>query len=489
MLQDGIYWKGGMPPFYRLLQVNVLPGATPVQVHDALSQLWTMLDALRRGEVQDLRKELRPGDPDVVLEAGELQVLLGFGARLFDGAIHSPPLVDPDEKPRFLTAFDTRQPTMPFAKLKWRNHKDPRLHPKHPNSTQSDLALQVTGTSELAVNRAIVEVQKCIHDNDMPLHIANFFSGFRRDDKRSWIDFHDGINNMKPAERFVAMEVQNQDKAWLRGGTYMSFLRIHVDIEAWRRIPRGFQELIVGRNKLTACPVEDTTQSDGQSNVQPVFQGGCPMSGHLPDMMTTDFQKAPQPTDRIALAAHIFRSNLNRTGGAQAASSRIYRQGYEFLEPSSEGGLLHGLNFVGFVRALKEFTDILDSAGWLGDANFGGLETASENEPPSIELMKLLHGCYYAVPPMGSPFPGSNLLLSGASPQVASVDSDKLTSGRDVREITGIGQVYQRLLNDVGIFTVSDLAKHGHNSMDDGTPEIVKIATERGWVSEAAKLV
>ncbi|WP_461427686.1 hypothetical protein [Gymnodinialimonas sp.] len=478
-----------MPPFYRLLQVNITSGATPARVHDALSQLWTMLEALRRGEVQDLRKELRPGDPDVVLDAGELQVLLGYGGRLFDDALHVPPLVDPDEKPRFLQPLDTRQPTAPFARLTWLDHEDPRLHPQHPNTTQSDLAFQFTGTSELAVNRAIVEVQKCIHDNDLPLRITNFFSGFRRDDKRSWIDFHDGINNMTPPERLVAMEVQNQGKAWLHGGTYMCFLRIHVDIEAWRRIPRGFQELIVGRNKLTACPIEDTTRSDAQSDVQPVFQSGCPMSGNLPAMMTTDFRDAPQPTDRIALAAHIFRSNLNRTGGPQSASSRIYRQGYEFLEPSPDGGVLQGLNFVGFIRDLKEFIDILDSVGWLGDANFGGLETATENEPPSIELMKLLHGCYYAVPPMGSPFPGSDLLLSGTTPLVASAEGVQSTPQSDVREIAGIGQVYQRLLNEAGIFTVADLAMYEGGLADDSTPEIVKIAIERGWVSDAAKLI
>lgn len=489
MLQDGIYWKGGMPPFYRLLQLNVVSGATSAEAHDALSELWRMLDRLRQGEVEDLRKELRPGDPDVVLDGGELQVLLGFGARLFDETIHVPPLVDPSEKPRLLNYLQSRHPSAPFPRLKWQDHENPRLRPEHENTTQTDFALQFTGTSELTVNRAIVEVQKSIYDHDMPLHIANFFSGFRREDKRSWIDFHDGINNMTPDQRFVTMEVQNQDKAWLRGGTYMSFFRIHVDIDAWRKLSRGFQELIVGRNKLTACPVDDTTQPDEQVEVQPVFQAGCPVSGDLPAEMTETFQEAPQPSDQIAIAAHIFRSNLNRTDPSLPSSNRIYRQGYEFLEASTEGGLLHGLNFVGFVRTPKFVNDILDSMGWLGDSNFGGLETANAQQPPSIDLMRLLHGCYYAVPPIASPFPGSDLLISGAGPLVAAVDDGQSTSGEDVQAIAGIGQVYARLLNEAGIFTVSDLATHDYSAMEDGIPEIVKIAIERGWVSEATKLV
>ncbi|MEO9649389.1 MAG: hypothetical protein ABJ360_03530 [Roseobacter sp.] len=491
MMQEGIYWQGGMPPAFRLLQLNVVSGASSGEVHDAIGALWAMLSALRRGEVNDLRKELRPHDPDVVLNGGDLEVLIGFGARLFDDEIHSPALVNKSEQPRRLKYLRSKNPAAPFNRLKWRDANDPQLDPSQQNSTQSDLALQFTGNSELTVNRAIVEVEKAINDQKMPLQFANFFSGFRREDKRSWIDFHDGINNMTPEERLVAMEVGTTDRSWLKGGTYMSFLRIHVNLELWRAIPRNVQELVVGRDKLTACPITDTTQVSDESPILPVFQGGCPLGHELPDDMSHEFRSPPQPSDAIAQTAHIFRSNLNRGSPVQPANNRIYRQGYEFLESDAKMGLLHGLNFVGFHRTPKFITDILSQDFWMGDANFGGLEGEDETRPPSIALMELLHGCYYAVPPSNMPFPGAGLFVEPSDNLVALGTHSKRTADDSVQAINGIGPVYESLLNEIGVHTVADLLEFEATSdpFDGETPEILRIAQSRGWFVDARKLI
>ena len=51
----------------------------------------------------------------------------------------------------------------------------------------------------------------------------------------------------------------------------------------------------------------------------------------------------------------------------------------------------------------------------MGDVNFGGVPDNDADQPPPVELMQLLHGAYYGVPPAGADFPGSDLFAAGAS--------------------------------------------------------------------------
>jgi len=108
-------------------------------------------------------------------------------------------------------------------------------------------------------------------------------------------------------------------------------------------------------------------------------------------------------------ASHIQRANLNRHGGGiRDDDNRIFRQGYEFVEPLGSGQLRVGLNFVSFQRNLIHLTNILRTPGWLGNANFGG-PAPEPGQPRGIDLVELMAGGYYAVPPAGNPFPGSDI--------------------------------------------------------------------------------
>ena len=70
-------------------------------------------------------------------------------------------------------------------------------------------AVQFTADTPLAVERAIVETWKLLHDEGehAALEIVAVFSGSQRDDGRSWIDFHDGLSNLKPTERAEAIVI------------------------------------------------------------------------------------------------------------------------------------------------------------------------------------------------------------------------------------------------------------------------------------------
>ena len=93
------------------------------------------------------------------------------------------------------------------------------------------------------------------------MELTKFFTGFQRDDGRSWLGFHDELSNLRDTlERKDAICINKQynqlvpDDFWTVGGTYMSFLRTTIDLGIWRKIGRKNQELIVGREKSTGKP-------------------------------------------------------------------------------------------------------------------------------------------------------------------------------------------------------------------------------------------
>ena len=64
------------------------------------------------------------------------------------------------------------------------------------------------------------------------------FSGSQRDDGRSWIDFHDGLSNLKPAERAEAIVIgagsDEPRDAWTINGSYLAFIRLGINLAIWR---------------------------------------------------------------------------------------------------------------------------------------------------------------------------------------------------------------------------------------------------------------
>jgi deferrochelatase/peroxidase EfeB len=391
-LQEGIYITHGARPgrSYRLLLLDVEPDASPAAAREAIGEVWALLDELRGGHVRDL-VATREGDPAIVVPHGELTCLLGLGASLF---AHRAPLAPGDARPAQLLAFApdgaSPFPSLPLAER--------TLQPG-----EADLALQFIAETELAVNRAVVEVCFLIEHRSFPLKVVAVHGGFNRDDVRSWLGFLDGINNLTAKERRPAIEVVDDDPPWMKGGTYMAFLRLAIDLPAWRRLTREEQEILVGRDKLTGCPLDRV----GPNGV-PVAMDECPFVGdppgsvgHLDPMRATD----PRLDPRLEVS-HVHRANLTRLPPGEG-SHRIFRQGYEFVEVLEDGRLRVGLNFVSFQCRLDRFTGILTTPGWLAAVNFGGRARRGERAP--IQLASVVAGGYYAVPPKGEPFPGAEI--------------------------------------------------------------------------------
>lgn len=394
-LQEGIFFKPGevAPPHFRLLLLDVRHRTSAADARAAVGEILEMLRALqRRGEVRDLRPT-REGESAATVPAGGFSMLLGYGASFFDTACHNPPLTMAD-RPAYLARLSAGESA--FATIPWvagANESVPG---------EADLCLQFTGASASGVARPGVELWKLITDRDLPLEIRGSHDGFQRDDARSWIDFHDGLSNIESSQRRAALAA-DPDPKWMAGGTYMAFLRLEIDLPVWRTLSRELQETIVGRDKLTGCPLERIERIDGVLRPQP-FAGCTPGD--------TQYRDPPQTTDPLVEASHIHRANQNRAQPTTPASQRIFRQGYDFLESFGPEGPVLGLNFVSFQKDLARLQYVLGQSGWLGDVNFGGPSNPGAGEPEPIVLMRLLAGGLYAVPPRDEPFPGASLFTT-----------------------------------------------------------------------------
>jgi Dyp-type peroxidase family len=404
VLQEGIYWQSGQKPgrCYRLLYVNFQEGITASEAKSALAQVWLMITNLKQGIVQDLQPT-RLDDPpasEMAVSPENLTCLLGFGSRLFNATVHTPPLVNADLRPPSLVSL----PISGFRSLPWAT--TPNV-----NKAGSDLILQFIADTELAVNRAVVEIHKLILRGN-PLRLEALFTGFQREDRRSWIDFHDGINTLRPPLRKKVMEVTEPgDAPWLVGGTFMAFLKIAVNLQVWEQLSRSQQELVVGRHKLTGCPLPDDLPQIVEGQVQPQFISGCPFSGTIPVNPSDRFIDPAKASNRLVVASHIHRANFNRGDDDQSSNNRIFRQGYEFLDAVPGGGISLGLNFVSFRKDVSAIRNILSIKDWMGSVNFGGVTdpNLSIGEPPAVELMSILAGGFFAIPPTEAPFPGASL--------------------------------------------------------------------------------
>jgi deferrochelatase/peroxidase EfeB len=401
-LQEGIYHAKKTRPgaFFAIIFLQAAQESGAEKVGAVLADLWQMFQGLKEGRVQDLDPVVVPHDSD------DLQTLMGFGPNAFGlPGISGPP-------PRgfkgslFRSPQGRGGPLLPGSGLKYASDLDANPATEH-------ICVQVTAQTKLAVDRAIVETWKTLLDavdsstGIADLAVTAFYLGFQRSDRRSWIDFHDGLSNLEANQRErVIVTKRGQDEDWCVGGTYLAFLRIAVDLPAWRKLDRREQELLVGRDKLTGCPLIDI-EPDGTLHTDP----GCPVAGTQIWESPNDPRFAEPPpavgADEIR-ASHVHRASHHSDLVDEPRSRRIFRQGYEFLEwQQGSPGFRLGLNFVSFQDTPARVVEILRMDGWLGQVNFGG---DPEAQPAGMEsLLSVYAAGIYFVPPVvpGEPFPGA----------------------------------------------------------------------------------
>jgi len=385
-LQPGIYsGQGDVPPdFFALLLLRLTDDGDMSQLVDLLRTLWATYSKLGKGLVDDI------GEPDE--RSGRLDTLLTLAPAAFHAAGSTPPPLLEE------ATFAPRRPGRPIVDNKV-GMSAIKYGDDVSGSAPPDVAVafQFTGATLLVVERAVVETWKVLHDRRqggerVPLEIAAVYTGSKRPDNRSWIDFHDGISNLSQAERQLVVPIPAGEPG--AGGTYMAFMRLRIEIAVWRNLGstptsrRQAQEKLVGRDKVTGCPI---LAFDGR----PLGEG-CP-------------REPGMPLDVTAANSHVQRANHHLSKAAEVGSFRLYRQGYPFFEPTSAApGFRVGLNFVSFQNTPWRLITLLAAENWLGDVNFGG-DTRSMNGDALITAETA--GVFFAPPVRrGEDFPGAHAL-------------------------------------------------------------------------------
>jgi deferrochelatase/peroxidase EfeB len=401
-LQEGIYYAPGQRPgrFFAILFLRASPESDAQEVGKCFGELWAMYQELKEGRIRDLEGVILPHDHD------ELSVLAGIGRNAFklDGTALARPEGLGDQHLFRSPLPDGGGPLLIGSGLSYA--PDARA-----NLATEEFCVQAIADTKLAVDRVIVETWKLLSDRVDPatgaaaLQLTTFFLGAQRSDHRSWIDFHDGLSNMRSEDREQAIAIDpGTDVDWTVGGTYLAFLRLAVDLPLWRTLDRTAQELVVGRDKLTGCPL---TELEGE---KPLSDPGCPVAGTQiwEDANDEPFSEPPSTDDARIRKSHVQRVNHHQQPASDAGTRRIFRQGYEFLEwKDSTPGFRAGLNFVSFQDTPERLLRMLTAEGWLGQVNFGG---EPDEEPKN--LLNAYAAAIYLVPPLreGEHFPGAGAL-------------------------------------------------------------------------------
>ena len=405
-LQEGIYHAPGRRPgrFFALLFLRANDGVDAPAAGAALAGLWGMYSDLKAGRIRDLEGATLPASEDA------MTVLLGLGRNAFalPGVAAARPRGLADEYLFRSADPGGGGPLLRGSGLQYA--PDVRA-----NMATEAFCVQVIADTKLAVDRAVVETWKALADQAQPaLELTTFYLGNQRNDRRSWIDFHDGLSNLRSEDRESAIAIgPGTDEPWVTGGTYLAFLRLAIDLPGWRSLGRSAQELAVGRDKLSGCPI---VSADGGV---PAADPACPVAGTQIWEKPNDapFAEPPEVADPAVRASHVQRANHHIRPASDSGSRRIFRQGYEFLEWAGEApGFRAGLNFVSFQDTPARLLKMLTAGGWLGNANFGGDE---DTHPRLASLLSVYGAGVYVVAPVvaGEPFPGSAALgVAGQAP-------------------------------------------------------------------------
>jgi deferrochelatase/peroxidase EfeB len=209
--------------------------------------------------------------------------------------------------------------------------------------------------------------------------------GFARKDKREFLKFDDGIENLhtdpRDLRRLVYVDESDNEPAWCLHGSYLVYRKIRENMPIWEELRDQDQERMIGRKKETGKPLSRKTS--GKDRMTPVF---------------------PDPTDPAdgPLNAHIRKVQPRRPDpdlfGLNDLERRFLRRPYPFFEGLDEQARsINGLQFLALMKSIpQQFEHIVNM--WQMNPDFPILKTG----PDALYargVLSTIDGGYYFCPP------------------------------------------------------------------------------------------
>jgi deferrochelatase/peroxidase EfeB len=400
---------------FAILFLRVLEGHDAQKVAAALKKIWELYQLLKKGILVDISDRSVP--------SGGIAVLIGFGPEIFKIPKVKRTIPRDFHGKQFLPAI-AGNPILEGSGINYSKHLSENV------GTSEHILIQIVSQTQLAAYRTIVETWNHLTDiekDENCLQLTKFYTGFQRDDYRSWLGFHDEVSNMKNGkERKDAIAINREsnrlipDDFWTENGTYMAFLRTEIDINVWNRLGRKDQEIIIGRDKRTGSPIIGLDKSSNPIVVQNYRRSirtkfydskfhDHPDYHNLSSISNTIEVEDIKRSRALLSQSHIGRvRHISNLSSKDPTSRRIYRQGFEFIDylSNERKPFRIGQNFISFQNDPKRLIFILTDPRWMGNTNFGGSpDLFSDN------LLSVLSAGMFFVPPKEKPFPGASIFL------------------------------------------------------------------------------
>lgn len=257
-------------------------------------------------------------------------VTIGFGVSLF---------MSPDGDDRF---------GLRHCKPKWL-HQMPKVvgDQFEPDRAAADLIFLIASDHpyvNVSIARALSQGNWGIEgQKETRLKVRTLDQGFSRPDRREFLRFDDGIDNLSNArdgelDKSVYVAAGDGEPEWAQNGSYVVWRKIQENLPLWEAFSEAEQEAMIGREKATGAPL--SRQATGPSDMTPIY---------------------PNPYQSIdgPLTAHIRKVQPRRPGvdlfGIADLDRRFLRRGYPYFDGiEATGRVCCGLLFLGFMHDLQK---------------------------------------------------------------------------------------------------------------------------------------
>lgn len=289
------------------------------------SQLTKTLTAGKR-EANSRNPDLPPNDTNEARELGpaNLTITFGLGYSFF--------LRNGND--RFGLAKRLPKQLTPMPKLAHET-LDPAI-------SNGDICVQVCADVQQVAFHALRNLTKeAVGTANLRWMESGFLSKPKKGTPRNLFGFKDGTANIEPsdvkAQKRVIWTGDNEPR-WMRGGTYLGYRKIRMNIETWDRDSFRDQENVFGRKKDTGAPFGRTHEKES------IRMDKLPTDSHV---------YLNHKTGR-----EIFRRPFSYTNGIDPATGHL-NAGLLFIafQNKPQDSFIHMLRILGRYDALNEYID------------------------------------------------------------------------------------------------------------------------------------